>query len=250
MYSVLLNVTFFLLFICYEYLFLHFFLIVSSRHVPEFSLSFLRRVLFSGTSFSAGLVSEPENEGQAAETLPALASPLHRSTGGSSHEPCFLVLHPDVPIHPAPTAPPPSSPLRPHGSVLHSAVGSQLLRRAAEAAGSPPPVPVPRQTRGAGSLLLLSQHAAPPPLMPLLPLPPLGARTAFQRQSRGAEPPQESKDQKAIGFSGAKRGDGLKSEQKSKHETKTVFHYISSFSQQPSASSGEHGSSLINKQHS
>lgn len=172
----------------------------------------------SGTSFTAGLVSEPENEGQAAETLLALAAPLHRSIGGSSNEPCFLVFHPDVPVHPTPASTPPPSPLRPHGSLLHST--SQFLRRAAEAAGSPAPVPVPQQAWGAGSLLLLSQHAASPPFMPLLPLPPLETRTAFQRESRGAEPPQEPKDEKAAGFSGAKRRDCLKLENKSKHKTK------------------------------
>lgn len=161
------------------------------------------------------MVPEQEDEGQTAETLPAVASPSRRPAGCSSNGPCLSLLHSTVPLH-APSPPtPPSPPPLPPGSLLAGILSSQSVQRTHEDPGCFPSVPVPQQTRGAAPRrrrpVPLQQLHAPPRLLPLPALSTVGTRAAAQGQrgGTGTEPASESQSQHPARRSGEEGGDGV-----------------------------------------
>lgn len=77
---------------------------------------------------SPGLVPEQEDEGQAAETLLALASSSGRPARGTPDWPRIAFLQLTVPLHPAPPPTPSSPPPLPPGSLHAGILTSQPLR--------------------------------------------------------------------------------------------------------------------------
>lgn len=171
-------------------------------------------------SLLSGLVPEPEDEGQTAETLPAVAAPPRRPPGGAPDEPCRYHVRPTVPLHPAPPpAPPPTPPLSTGSPLAGLLPTSRSLRSAHEDPGRHPPLPLPRQSGRAvpghgGGSVPFHRRRAPPCLVSLSALPSLGIRTAAQSQrgTAGTEPTVESQRQNPTCGTGAAGRDGVTSE--------------------------------------
>lgn len=145
-------------------------------------------------SLLSGLVPEPENEGQAPETLPAMAAPPRRPAGGAPNEPCLDPFRPSVPLHPSPPPTPPATSLSTGSALAGLLPPSQSLLSAHADPGRDPPLPLPRQSGRAvacrGGFVPHKRSCAPPCLLPLSALPSLGIRTAAQSQggTAGTEP--------------------------------------------------------------
>lgn len=200
-------------------------------HIPTFKTPYSknkRRVylILSPTNSSclltlllSGLVPEPEDEGQTPETLPALAAPPRRPTGGAPDEPGLDPFRPTVPLHPTPPPTPPHpSPLSTGSPLASLFPTSQSLCSAHEDPGRLPPLPLPRQSGrvvpGRCGSVPFRRHPAPPCFVPLSALPSLGIRTAAQSQrgTAGTEPTTEPQRQNSTCGIGAAGRDGVTSE--------------------------------------